>query len=218
MKHIAIWLLALGAALGPAYVSAQDANDAQQADIEAPWLAFMKKADANADAKLALQELLDYQASVARAFEEANNDPKKIEAIKAEYPPPLDLGVYLVADQDDDNLLSLDEWKLACNTGLVGKGSIQEHLSKADVEIWTKHAAEREWPRMLMGLDDDKDGKVARAELTGKGTEEQITQLLTRFDVDGDDVITKQEFVARNIEASVAEWEKRNAAKEEQKP
>ncbi|MCW5849609.1 MAG: EF-hand domain-containing protein [Anaerolineae bacterium] len=101
-------------------------------------------------------------------------------------------GLQQLADTDNDNQVTLDEW-IAANAAIIAQSELLEMLVRGSTE------STMNWE------DKDRDGRIARAEYLGVAqsyamTQEEAEEAFQHLDRDGDGYIDKDEMMLDTLE------------------
>ena len=161
--------------------------------------ALFKASDTDSSGKLEWKEVFkrwdDFNASLKIAVEQEDEImERRVREFYADLLDPLD---YLVADTDDDLLLSKNELLTWLTLDSEGKA---KKPSRTDLETFSAAVVEAAWPGLLKLVDADQDNQISRAELKAKYPTDVDEKCFNKADKDGDGRLSQAEYGIFKVE------------------
>jgi len=123
--------------------------------------------DLDSNGKLELEEIKKVNREYRSALLAAGNDSKAIKNAEQKYRDNLPMRSFLIADANDDYVVTLNEFEAWYEIDVNGKGKISDlpKLSEKDVEVYGAFKSEWHWI-LLLAFDNDKDKRIDEKEFS----------------------------------------------------
>ncbi|MGE0431280.1 MAG: hypothetical protein AB7K09_09985 [Planctomycetota bacterium] len=164
MRHVVVPIVLVAAALAwfvPAPCAGQSADDDA---ASAQFTAMLALYDADHDGEFRFAEMMAGNAAFTAAVRHAGDDADARRAVLERYAAHVTVRVWLAADADDDQTLTLTEWKLYRTRADAWNEQGPPRLTDADLAKLAALDAAGMWQQM-QPFDKDDDGKLSPDEL-----------------------------------------------------
>ncbi len=166
IRSLKILLLATCALGGLAAIAQAEPDPLVDHEVEACF----KAGDINKDGKISWQECLDREREFNMALDKARTEAER-EKVFSRYEPVLDRVEFLLADADDDLVLTPAEYKKYLQQAPIAMPGQapdeipEQRLGKKDIHTLATANVDEQWASLLKDADKNKDKKLSLNEI-----------------------------------------------------